>query len=201
MDQTVPVTGNDLAVRDHLEPLDHLDRLSRRKMDIETLLCRLQYQKTRIYEMYSRLHDTIRVARGVEREILSINLGLHQAISELQKMLEDNTLGQDICVEDETLFNFLNEESQEWKMPVEFLLKARSTELSAVEEFQTENELYIRIKEIRDAFNQLLCQAIYHRDFKEYVERIVVVLKRIDHRYDELVEKAIRAKLRLNGAE
>jgi hypothetical protein len=53
-------------------------------------------------------------------------------------------------------------------MPVEFLLKARSTELSAVEEFQTENELYIRIKEIRDAFNQLLCQAIYHRDFKEY---------------------------------
>jgi len=76
-------------------------------------LCRLQYQKTRIYEMYSRLHDTIRVARGVEREILSINLGLHQAISELQKMLEDNTLGQDICVEDETLFNFLNEESQE----------------------------------------------------------------------------------------
>jgi hypothetical protein len=121
MQHRVPVPGNDRkhspVDRPHhlepLEPLDPLDRLSRRRMDIETLLCRLQYQKTRIYEMYSRLHDTIRVARGVEREILSINLGLHQAISELQKMLEDNTLGQDICVEDDTLFNFLNEESQE----------------------------------------------------------------------------------------
>jgi len=163
-------------------------------------LCRLQYQKTRIYEMYSRLHDTIRVARGVEREILSINLGLHQTISELQQTLEDNTLEQDICEEDRIL-KFLNDQNLLWEMPVEFALKPRDTPLEIMEEFQLDQELSNRIRHIRNAFQNLFEESIYHDNFKHYVEYTVSVLKRIDRVYDELVEKAVHAKLRLNGAE
>jgi len=86
-------------------------------------------------------------------------------------------------------------------MPVEFLLKPKDTKLGAVEEFQLENELFDRIRDIRDAFNDLFFQAVTHNNFKEYVERMVYVLKQIDHKYDELVEKSIHAKFRLNGAE
>jgi len=86
-------------------------------------------------------------------------------------------------------------------MPVEFLLKPKDTKLGAVEEFQLENELFDRIRDIRDAFNDLFFQAVTHNNFKEYVEYTVYVLKQIDHKYDELVEKSIHAKFRLNGAE
>jgi len=115
MQHQEPVPGND---RDHhlldpLEPLDHLDRLTRRRMDIETLIYRLQYQLTIMYETHRRLQDTIHVANKVEREIHSISLDLNHNIFELRKMLIDNTLGQDICEEDDMVRNFLNEESQE----------------------------------------------------------------------------------------
>jgi len=115
MEQTVPVPGNDqsLPLLDPLEPLDHLDRLTRRRMEIETLIYRLQYQLTILYETHRRFQDTIRVADKVEREILSISLDLNHNIFELRKMLVDNTLGQDICEEDDMVRNFLNEESHE----------------------------------------------------------------------------------------
>jgi len=41
-----------------------------------------------------RLKDIIHVALKVEREIHSIVIGLSQSVSELRKMLADNTLGQ-----------------------------------------------------------------------------------------------------------
>jgi len=86
-------------------------------------------------------------------------------------------------------------------MPVEFLLKPKDTKLGVQEEFQLENVLFDRIRDLRDAFNDLFIEAISHTNFKEYVERMVYVLKQIDHKYDELVEKSIHAKFRLNGAE
>jgi len=103
MQQQVLVTGNDPAVQDHLDPL------VRRRMDIETLIIRLQYQLTILYETHRRFQDTIHVANKVEREILSISLDLNQNIFKLRQMLADNTLGQDICEEDRIL-KFLNDQ-------------------------------------------------------------------------------------------
>jgi hypothetical protein len=55
-------------------------------------------------------------------------------------------------------------------------LKPKDTKLGAVEEFQLENELFDRIRDIRDAFNDLFFQAVTHNNFKEYVEYTVYVL-------------------------
>jgi len=102
---------------------------------------------------------------------------------------------------DNMILKFLNEQSLLWKMPVEFTLKPRDTPLGIVEEFQSDQELSSRIRQLRNAFQNMFEESIYHENFKHYVEYIVVVLKRIDRVYDELVEKAVHAKLRLNGAE
>jgi len=107
MDQTVPVTGNDPAVRDHL---DLQDRQTRRKMEIETLIIRLQYNLKAIETIDARLLNILHVAKGVQQEIHSIATDLNRNCTELQQTLVDGTLGLDNCEVDNMILKFLNDQ-------------------------------------------------------------------------------------------
>jgi len=200
MEHQVPVPGKDqtLPHQDLLEPLDHLDRLTRRRMEIETLIYRLQYQQTIIHETYDRLRNTIHAARVIEREIHSIATDLNRNCTELQQTLVDGTLEQGICEEDRIL-KFLNDQNLLWEMPVEFAFKPLEVEVSKSDEFMLHHQIYFRLKEIHRRLTVMYNTMGAEMDFKAMVEFIYHDLFMMNSLYDELIERVVHAKQVLNG--